>query len=140
VSLASGPDGRSRPLARWWPAFAVAVAACGPLAVLVPSSWWGVLFVLAVAALMASLRHRVRERYRAGWWRAAAIVTVVAALGGASYAFAVEPLGPRPVVSAVLGLLAVASLAGVAGVEVVGGRGAEYAKLVRDFPRGQRRY
>jgi hypothetical protein len=139
-------DARGRPLARWWPAFAVAVAACVLLAVLAPSSWWGVTGVLAVAGLMASLRHVVRERYRAGWWRAAALVTFGAGLGGASYAFAVEPFGPRPVLSAVLGALLVASLAGVAGIEVVGGRGAEYAKLdryeraVRDSPRGQRRY
>jgi len=125
-----GPDpGLGRRRAPWWLVFALGTLASVALAVRMPSSWWGAAFVVSVAGLMATLRNAVPETYRAGWGRATLIVMWVTVTGGAAYAFAVEPLGPRvPVTLGIVGVLLLSGLAvggapdGGPGYDRTGGR------------------
>jgi hypothetical protein len=88
-----------------WVAAAVVVLASVVLGLVAPASWWGVTFVVGLAALMVLLRGVVPESYRPGWTRSTVIVLLLALCGGGSYAFGMEPWGPVPRVAGPLFVL-----------------------------------
>ncbi|HEU0132876.1 MAG TPA: hypothetical protein VFQ85_17990 [Mycobacteriales bacterium] len=121
-----------------WVLAAVVVVATLVLGVVAPSSWLGVVFVLAVAGLMAALRGAVPQSYRVAWRRSTLIVVGLAACAGGSYAFAERPWGPRPVVAwplfvvLMIGLLVtVADAAQVRRGGVLGPRSRQEAEAFR---------